>query len=191
MRIKLNRIESCCWVWTCWYLGMQCNFKLQLFSMVNSAFSNAVSHLMFLQVSTDGGTVRTADSQYFPASTAMSGSLVHFKPGALRQMHWHVNEDEWQFVINGTVEVIRDCALKFVAASVHAGILQVAHGDSCVAHAACHVVSWYVLNLLFLFYACSCCTTKWKRHNSECTFMCPSQQQRVSSSASYQPWCSR
>ena len=37
----------------------------------------------------------------------MSGSLVHFKPGALRQMHWHTNEDEWQFVINGTVEV--DC----------------------------------------------------------------------------------
>ncbi|KAA6424832.1 MAG: oxalate decarboxylase [Trebouxia sp. A1-2] len=58
----------------------------------------------YLEVSTDGGTVRTADSQYFPASTAMSGSLVHFKPGALRQMHWHVNEDEWQFVINGTIE---------------------------------------------------------------------------------------
>ncbi|DBB11689.1 TPA: hypothetical protein ACH3X3_007070 [Trebouxia sp. C0006] len=59
----------------------------------------------YLEVSTDGGTVRTADSQYFPASTAMSGSLVHFKPGALRQMHWHVNEDEWQSVINGTVEI--------------------------------------------------------------------------------------
>ncbi len=63
----------------------------------------------------------------------MSGSLVHFKPGALRQMHWHVNEDEWQFVINGTVEVIMDCKLEFVAALVHAG-------NSCVAHAACHVV---------------------------------------------------
>ena len=35
----------------------------------------------------------------------MSGSLVHFEPGALRQMHWHANEDEWQFVLNGTVEV--------------------------------------------------------------------------------------
>lgn len=59
----------------------------------------------YLEVSTDGGTVRTADTQYFPASTAISGSLVHFKPGALRQMHWHVNEDEWQFVINGTVQI--------------------------------------------------------------------------------------
>jgi len=87
-----------------------------LISMVNSALSNAASQLVFLQVSTDGGTVRTADSQYFPASTAMSGSLVHFKPGALRQMHWHVNEDEWQFVINGTVEVIMSCKLKLNAA---------------------------------------------------------------------------
>lgn len=58
-----------------------------------------------VQVDTDGGTVRTADTQYFPASTAMSASLVHFQPGGLRQMHWHVNEDEWQFMLNGTVEV--------------------------------------------------------------------------------------
>lgn len=58
-----------------------------------------------VQVHTDGGTVRTADSQYFGASAAMSGSLVHFEPGALRQMHWHANEDEWQFVLNGTIEV--------------------------------------------------------------------------------------
>ena len=86
---------------------------------------------MFLQVSTDGGTVRTADTQYFPASTAISGSLVHFKPGALRQMHWHVNEDEWQFVINGTVQVIMPCKLHFVAASLHAAILQGVHGNSC------------------------------------------------------------
>ena len=54
---------------------------------------------------TDGGTVRTADTQYFPESVAMSGSLVHFEPGALRQMHWHTNEDEWQIVLNGTIEV--------------------------------------------------------------------------------------
>ena len=86
---------------------------------------------MFLQVSTDGGTVRTADTQYFPASMAISGSLVHFKPGALRQMHWHVNEDEWQFVINGTVQVIMPCKLHFVAASLHAAILQGVHGNSC------------------------------------------------------------
>ena len=49
--------------------------------------------------------MRTADQEYFTASTQMSGSLVHFEPGALRQMHWHTNEAEWQFVINGTLQV--------------------------------------------------------------------------------------
>ena len=49
--------------------------------------------------------MRTADTEYFPASAEMSGSLVHFEPGAMRQMHWHNNEEEWQFVINRTVEV--------------------------------------------------------------------------------------
>lgn len=129
--------------------------------MVNSVLSNAASKLVFLQVSTDGGTVCTADSQYFPASTAMSGSLVHFKPGALRQMHWHVNEDEWQFVINRTVEVIMSCKLELNAASVHAGILQGPHGNSCVADAACLVVKHNDLNLLFFIVVCGCCAPRW------------------------------
>lgn len=129
---------------------------------VSLAFRNAASHLMFLQVSTDGGTVRTADSQYFPASTAMSGSLVHFKPGALRQMHWHVNEDEWQFVINGTVELMMDCKLELNAASVYAGTLHSPHGNSCVADAACLVAKHNDLNLLLFIVACSCRAPRWK-----------------------------
>jgi oxalate decarboxylase len=35
----------------------------------------------------------------------MSGALVRIAPGGMRQLHWHLNIDEWQYVINGTVEV--------------------------------------------------------------------------------------
>ena len=40
-----------------------------------------------------------------PASTRMSGALVKAEPYALRQLHWHLGHNEWQFLINGTLEV--------------------------------------------------------------------------------------
>lgn len=39
-----------------------------------------------MQVHTAGGTVLKADASNFPASEAMSGALVKFEPGALRQV---------------------------------------------------------------------------------------------------------
>ena len=45
------------------------------------------------------------DSEVFAVSDAMSGALVHLYPGGMRQLHWHTNLDEWQFVINGTIQV--------------------------------------------------------------------------------------
>ena len=36
---------------------------------------------------------------------AMTGALVRIAPGGMRQLHWHLNFDEWQFAINGTFEV--------------------------------------------------------------------------------------
>ncbi|MCM3496745.1 oxalate decarboxylase family bicupin [Paenibacillus sp. FSL M8-0142] len=51
---------------------------------------------------TPGGTVRIVDSTNFPISTTIAASLLEIKPGAMREMHWHPNNDEWQYYISGT-----------------------------------------------------------------------------------------
>ena len=38
---------------------------------------------------------RVLDEELFPVSNTMSGALVRFEPYAMRQLHWHVNFDEW------------------------------------------------------------------------------------------------
>ncbi|WP_438444570.1 oxalate decarboxylase family bicupin [Gorillibacterium sp. sgz5001074] len=48
-----------------------------------------------------GGTVRIVDSSNFPISTRIAASLLEIKPGAMREMHWHPNNDEWQYYISG------------------------------------------------------------------------------------------
>jgi oxalate decarboxylase len=48
-----------------------------------------------------GGTVRITDTSNFPASKTISAALVELEPGAMREMHWHPNGDEWQFYIEG------------------------------------------------------------------------------------------
>jgi oxalate decarboxylase len=50
---------------------------------------------------TKGGTVQIADSSNFKVSTTLAAALVTMRPGALRQMHWHPNADEWQYYIKG------------------------------------------------------------------------------------------
>ena len=45
------------------------------------------------------------DSTLFPISEQFAGALVYAAPNSLRQLHWHVGADEWEFIINGTVEV--------------------------------------------------------------------------------------
>jgi oxalate decarboxylase len=52
-----------------------------------------------------GGTQRTVTVEEFPISTTMAGSLIELQPGALREMHWHPNADEWQYYISGTAEM--------------------------------------------------------------------------------------
>jgi len=51
-----------------------------------------------------GGTARIADSVNFPASTAIAAALVKIKPGAMREMHWHM-ADEWQYYLTGTARM--------------------------------------------------------------------------------------
>ena len=52
-------------------------------------------------IKTSGGWVRIADSTNFPASKVISAGLVEIEPGGLRELHWHTNNDEWQYYIEG------------------------------------------------------------------------------------------
>jgi oxalate decarboxylase len=48
-----------------------------------------------------GGQVRIVDSTNFPAATTIAAALIEIDPGAMREMHWHPNNDEWQYYISG------------------------------------------------------------------------------------------
>lgn len=50
---------------------------------------------------TPGGSVRIVDSTNFPASTTVAAALVEILPGAMRELHWHPNADEWQYYLTG------------------------------------------------------------------------------------------
>ncbi|TVX99701.1 oxalate decarboxylase family bicupin [Cohnella terricola] len=54
---------------------------------------------------TPGGSVRIVDSRNFPISTGIAAALVEVKPGAMREMHWHPNNDEWQYYLSGTARM--------------------------------------------------------------------------------------
>lgn len=48
-----------------------------------------------------GGTARIVDSGNFAASTTTAAALIEIEPGAIRELHWHPNNDEWQYYISG------------------------------------------------------------------------------------------
>lgn len=52
-----------------------------------------------------GGLQRLVTSKEFPISSTMSGSIIELLPGAMREMHWHPNADEWQYYISGKAEM--------------------------------------------------------------------------------------
>ena len=47
-----------------------------------------------------GGRVKIVDASNFPITT-IAGALVEVDPGAMRELHWHPNADEWQYYISG------------------------------------------------------------------------------------------
>jgi len=61
------------------------------------------SHKMLAQdpVKVPGGEVRITDTSNFPISKTVSAAHVIINPGAMREMHWHPNADEWSFFIRG------------------------------------------------------------------------------------------
>jgi oxalate decarboxylase len=48
-----------------------------------------------------GGREWRIDSTRFPISTTITGVILDLEPDALRELHWHPNADEWQYVIDG------------------------------------------------------------------------------------------
>ncbi|HJS99818.1 MAG TPA: cupin domain-containing protein [Terriglobales bacterium] len=52
-----------------------------------------------------GGEERIVSSKEFPIQTTLTGVIQDLKPGALREMHWHPNADEWQFYVSGKSRV--------------------------------------------------------------------------------------
>ena len=43
--------------------------------------------------------MRITDSRNFTVSERIASALVEIEPGAMREMHWHPNADEWQYYL--------------------------------------------------------------------------------------------
>ena len=52
-----------------------------------------------------GGRIRIVDSSNFPAATTIAAALVEIDPGAMRELHWHPTNDEWQYYISGQAQM--------------------------------------------------------------------------------------
>lgn len=52
-------------------------------------------------IKSPGGSVRIVDSSNFPVSEEIAAALVEILPGGMRELHWHPNNDEWQYVLSG------------------------------------------------------------------------------------------
>jgi oxalate decarboxylase family bicupin protein len=65
------------------------------------------THKMLDQIphNTTGGAVRITDSRNFPISKTIAAGHLDIAPGAMREMHWHPNADEWSYFIKGRARV--------------------------------------------------------------------------------------
>jgi oxalate decarboxylase len=52
-----------------------------------------------------GGVEWRVDGSQFPISTTMTGVVLEMEPGALRELHWHPNAAEWQYILSGEFSV--------------------------------------------------------------------------------------
>jgi oxalate decarboxylase len=79
-----------------------------------------------------GGSVRITDSTNFAASTTTTAARVEIEPGGMRELHWHPNNDEWQYYLSGTgrmtVFAASGAARTFDYQSGDVGYVPVAYG---------------------------------------------------------------
>ncbi len=52
-----------------------------------------------------GGRVWQASSAQFPISKTITGMVFEIERGGLRELHWHPNADEWQYVLSSRASV--------------------------------------------------------------------------------------
>ncbi|TAQ90162.1 hypothetical protein B7494_g1458 [Chlorociboria aeruginascens] len=52
-----------------------------------------------------GGQVKIIDSTTFPIATNFAAALVTIEPGAMREIHWHLTSDEWNFFLQGSARI--------------------------------------------------------------------------------------
>jgi oxalate decarboxylase len=57
------------------------------------------------RVSTAGGTLHVASAKEFPVATTMTGLVLRLKRGAMHEPHWHVDANEWHYVLKGRTRV--------------------------------------------------------------------------------------
>jgi oxalate decarboxylase len=50
-----------------------------------------------------GGREWRVEAKDFPISATMTGVILELEPAALRELHWHPNADEWQYLLSGTI----------------------------------------------------------------------------------------
>jgi oxalate decarboxylase len=74
-------------------------------------------------VEVPGGRVRIVDSTNFPAASTIAAALVELDPGAMRELHWHPTNDEWQYYISGQAQ------MTVFASSGHARTFDYQAGD--------------------------------------------------------------
>jgi len=67
------------------------------------AVPESFSHRMLAQepIRAAGGHVRIVDSKTFPVAKTIAAALVEVEAGAMRELHWHPNTDEWQYYLAG------------------------------------------------------------------------------------------
>jgi oxalate decarboxylase len=70
--------------------------------------------LLFRCLFKDGREWRV-DSTRFPISTTITGVILDLEPDALRELQWHPNADEWQYVIEGEISVTMFGAIELSA----------------------------------------------------------------------------
>lgn len=52
-----------------------------------------------------GGSVKILDSTTFPISKNFAVALVTIQPGAMRELHWHLTSDEWNYYLAGSARL--------------------------------------------------------------------------------------
>jgi oxalate decarboxylase family bicupin protein len=52
-----------------------------------------------------GGSVKIIDTTTFPIATDFAAALIVIEPGAMREMHWHLTSDEWNFFVQGSARI--------------------------------------------------------------------------------------